>query len=196
MAWLALVLVAAVLCLYAPSAAAQGTTSTSSSSSARPTSVSPAIVPLGGSISAALPVNADRGFIFELAPSELPLTLSLSLCAGPAIASYNTSNTTLLRTELGLSATAARRSTLPRIFISLDPGNKAPAPGQGAAEGWVEGGVGVVQLLAGDASDGAWISLWPPADTRDVTSGTWSVEASAASDDSGEWPHRSHQERR
>lgn len=101
--------------------------------------------------------------------------LSLSICSGPAIPAYNSSNSTLLE-QLGLSATEAQRATLVRVYVSDDPEIQRPGPSDAdkissRRIGYAQGGWTSLELdisKKDDASDQTlYIGVWPPADTRE-----------------------------
>ncbi|ETS62648.1 hypothetical protein PaG_03292 [Moesziomyces aphidis] len=142
-------------------------------------------------------VNATQGAFFNFtlpasAFSEDAKTVtvwtSISLCSGPAIPPYNTSNTTLLQ-SLDRSATEARRSTLAALYISDNVLFQQPGPANASSLdsrhiGYAQGGwtsVEVdVQQSSENSSETLWIGVWPPADTRNTTQGTYQFQVVAS----------------
>ncbi len=142
-------------------------------------------------------VNATQGAFFNFtlpasAFSEDAKTVtvwtSISLCSGPAIPPYNTSNTTLLQ-SLDRSATEARRSTLASLYISDNELFQQPGPANASSLdsrhiGYAQGGwtsVEVdVQQSSENSSETLWIGVWPPADTRNTTQGTYQFQVVAS----------------
>jgi calcium channel MID1 len=112
------------------------------------------------------------------------LFVSASLCSGPSIPPYNISDPDVL-SDLQLSYYQASLATLVRMYVSTDPSNTIP----GAND--LLGKPDDQYLLGGFAQDentvkdppGAWITIWPPADTRNVT-GTWNFTLTASTEGS------------
>ncbi|KAL4401697.1 stretch-activated cation channel Mid1 [Malassezia pachydermatis] len=128
-----------------------------------------------------LNINATDGLFFSFnATRDVPIWVSLSLCNGPGIPAYNTSNKTLLN-ELGLTPFQARVSTLVSVYVSTDAGTQRPGPNHSVLDGqigYAQGGW--TQIVLEDGSDnGAWIGVWPPADARGMT-GSYQVQISAS----------------
>ncbi|KAJ9478874.1 Stretch-activated cation channel MID1 [Pseudozyma hubeiensis] len=107
---------------------------------------------------------------------------------GPAIPPYNTSNSTLLET-LGKSATEARRSTLASLYLSDNELFQLPGPANASVLnskhiGYALGGSTSVQVDVQKQSDNSsqtlWIGVWPPADSRNVTPGTYQFQIVAS----------------
>lgn len=128
-------------------------------------------------VSASLDVNASKPAQFYLdlpfKNASNPLYITATLCDGPEIPAYDVYNTTLLK-HLDRSSIEATVSTLVRIYLSIDQENKSPGPNALQAEPDIEyftGGLATVEDTYREP-DGAWISVWPPEDTRNVT-GTW-----------------------
>lgn len=144
-----------------------------------------------------LDLNATEGvfFNFTLEPTAfsedaktVSVWTSLSLCSGPAIPPYNTSNTTLLE-SIEQSAADARRSTLASLYISDDDAFQRPGPANAssldsrnigyALGGWASLEVDVTQR-SDNSSETLWIGVWPPADSRNVTPGTYQFQIVAS----------------
>lgn len=128
-----------------------------------------------------LDTNATDGLFFAFnTTADLPIWFSLSLCNGPGIPAYNTSNATLLE-ELGLTSFQARVATLVSMYVSTDVGTTRPGPDHSVLDsqiGWAQGGWTQVALKDG-ADKGAWIGVWPPSDPRGVN-GTFEIQISAS----------------
>ncbi|UZJ53074.1 hypothetical protein CBS101457_002394 [Exobasidium rhododendri] len=115
-----------------------------------------------------------------------PLYVSASLCAGPSIEPYNATTTDSLKSEnVTLDSYDASLSTLIHMYVSTSTSNQVPGPNS-------QGGKPDVQYLLGGFAqdmntdtdpDGAWITLWPPTDARNVT-GTWTLTLSASTEGS------------
>ena len=111
-----------------------------------------------------------------------PLYVSASLCSGPAIPAYNTSDSALLK-SLGLGAYEASMATLARMYVSTDTGNQVPGPDSkdgSPDEQYLLGGFARNENTDSDP-DGAWITIWPPEDTRGVT-GSWILSLTASTE--------------
>lgn len=110
------------------------------------------------------------------------LFISASLCSGPAIPPFNITDPDVLE-ALELSSYDASLTTLVRMYVSTDQTNKRPGPND------LSGKPDVQYLLGGFARDenidrepdGAWITIWPPAETRNVT-GTWNFTLTASTE--------------
>ena len=143
-------------------------------------------------------LNATEGafFNFTLPPSAfsdgtdtVTVWTSISLCSGPAIPPYNTSNATVLEL-LDKSATEARRSTLASLYISDNPAFQTPGPANAsvlntkhigyALGGWTSIEVDV-QQPSDNSSTTLWMGVWPPADSRNVTPGVYQFQIVASS---------------
>lgn len=137
-------------------------------------------------VTTVLSLNSDSPARFELsAPfknASQPLYIAASLCSGPGIPPYDIDNSTVLK-ELGMDYFEAMQSTVPTMYISTNAVNKSPGPNN------KEGSPDIAYFLGGLASDvtydrdpdGAWISIYPPADTRNVT-GEWTLVVTASSE--------------
>ena len=78
-------------------------------------------------ISTDLDAAAKQGTFFTFKAAEhVPMYISMSLCSGPEIPAYNTSNQTLLD-QLDMKAEEARTATLVSLYVSDSP--KKPEPG-------------------------------------------------------------------
>ncbi|GAC98558.1 calcium transporter [Pseudozyma hubeiensis SY62] len=157
------------------------------------------IVALNDSITARsrIDLNATQGAFFNFTiPSTafsedvktVTVWTAISLCSGPAIPPYNTSNSTLLET-LGKSATEARRSTLASLYLSDNELFQQPGPANASVLnsrhiGYALGGSTSVQVDVQQQSDNSsqtlWIGVWPPADSRNVTPGTYQFQIVAS----------------
>ncbi|SPO32417.1 related to Calcium influx promoting protein ehs1 [Ustilago trichophora] len=143
-------------------------------------------------------LNATEGafFNFTLPASafsqdskSVTVWTSISICSGPAIPPYNTSNITLLE-SLDKSATQARRSTLASLYISHDSTLQTPGPANAsslnsrhigyALGGWTSIEVDVQQREE-NSSETLWMGVWPPADSRNVTPGVYQFQIVASS---------------
>ncbi|TKY85963.1 hypothetical protein EX895_004788 [Sporisorium graminicola] len=142
-------------------------------------------------------LNATQGafFNFTIPPSAftedaktVKVWTSVSLCSGPAIPPYNTSNTTVLE-QLDMSATDARRSTLASLYISDNDLFQQPGPANASVLnskhiGYALGGSTSVEVDVQQQSDNSsrtlWIGVWPPADSRNVTPGTYQFQIVAS----------------
>ncbi|KAJ1040607.1 hypothetical protein NDA10_000086 [Ustilago hordei] len=142
-------------------------------------------------------LNATQGafFNFTLPPTAFSednrtatVWTSVSLCSGPAIPPYNTSNTTLLE-SIDKTATQARRSTLASLWISDNELFQQPGPANASVLdsnniGYAQGGWTSVEVdvqQSGDnSSETLWIGVWPPADSRNVTPGTYQFQIVAS----------------
>lgn len=138
-------------------------------------------------------LNATQGAFFNFTIPAAAFTnevkvvtvwTSISLCSGPAIPPYNTSNATLLE-SLGLSATEARKSTLASLYVSDSELFQQPGPANGSVLnskhiGHALGGSTSVQVDVEQQSDNSsatlWIGVWPPSDSRNVTPGTYQFQ--------------------
>jgi calcium channel MID1 len=137
-------------------------------------------------VQATLNVNSTTPAQFFLAApfknDSNPLYISASLCSGPAIPPFNTTDPDVLE-ALELSSYDASLTTLVRMYVSTDQANKMPGPNDLNAKPDVQ------YLLGGYAQDenidqepdGAWITIWPPAETRSV-SGTWNLTLTASTE--------------
>ncbi|SJX66232.1 related to Calcium influx promoting protein ehs1 [Sporisorium reilianum f. sp. reilianum] len=142
-------------------------------------------------------LNATQGafFNFTIPPSafsedtnSVKVWTSISLCSGPAIPPYNTSNATVLE-QLDMSATDARRSTLASLYISDNDLFQQPGPANASVLnskhiGFALGGSTSVEVDVQQQSDNSsqtlWIGVWPPADSRNVTPGTYQFQIVAS----------------
>ncbi|WFD25369.1 stretch-activated cation channel mid1 [Malassezia nana] len=109
-----------------------------------------------------------------------PVWVSLSLCNGPGIPAYNTSNSTLLD-EKDKNSKDLRESTLVGLFVSDDASEPRPGPDSGlraSQVGYAQGGWTQVALDKG-SQHGVWIGVWPPSDPRDVQ-GQYEVQLTAS----------------
>lgn len=127
-----------------------------------------------------LDARSDVGAFFTFNATEKDtIYISMSLCRGPEIPAYNTSNSTLLD-ELDLNAEQAQRVTLVGLFVSDKPSIPNPGPKsklsskqvQYAQGGWAK-------LKVENAKQGLWIGVWPPVDARNAT-GTFNAQISAS----------------
>ncbi|MCO5598692.1 hypothetical protein L7F22_052790 [Adiantum nelumboides] len=133
-----------------------------------------------------LSLNSTSPARFQLAApfknATQPLYIAASLCSGPGIPPYDIDNSTVLK-ELGLDYFEAMQSTVPIMYVSTDTANQSPGPGNKL------GSPDIAYFLGGLATDvnydkqpdGAWISIYPPADTRNVT-GEWTLVVTASSE--------------
>lgn len=158
-----------------------------------------AVVALNDSIIARsrIDLNATQGAFFNFTvPSsafsedvkKVSVWTSLSLCSGPAIPPYNTSNSTLLD-ALDKSATDARRSTLASLYVSDNDLYQYPGPANASVLnsrhiGYALGGSTFVQVDVEQQSDNSsetiWIGVWPPEDDRGLPSGTYQFQIVAS----------------
>lgn len=156
-------------------------------------------IPLNDSVIARsrIDLNATHGAFFNFTiPSTAfsednktaTVWTSVSLCSGPAIPPYNTSNATLLE-SLGKSSTDARRSTLASLYISDNDLFQQPGPANASSLnskhiGYAQGGWTSVEVDVRQQSDNSsetlWIGVWPPADSRNVTPGTYQFQIVAS----------------
>ncbi|WFD41981.1 stretch-activated cation channel mid1 [Malassezia psittaci] len=128
-----------------------------------------------------LGMNQTNGLFFMFnTTADTPIYVSLSLCDGPRIPAYNTSNSTLL-SELGLNANQARQVTLVSMFVSPKWSIPRPGPDSGLSSsylGYAQGGWAQVHLPKG-STDGIWIGIYPPLDPRGLD-GIYRVQLSAS----------------
>lgn len=168
--------------------------STSASSSSTTTTTIPAatstLVNMVESMEyqATLDVNSPSPAQFYLAApfknSSNPLYVSASLCSGPAIPPFNVTDSNVL-SELSLSSYEASLVTLPHMYVSTDQANQKPGPNDQTGKPDIQ------YLLGGFAQDentdqdpdGAWITIWPPTETRNVT-GSWTLSIIASTEGS------------
>ncbi|WFD21678.1 stretch-activated cation channel mid1 [Malassezia equina] len=109
-----------------------------------------------------------------------PVWVSMSLCSGPGIPPYNTSNSTLLD-DMNMSAKELRQSTLVGLFVSDQADTQRPGPASNLHSdhiGYAQGGWTQVSLPKG-AQQGAWIGVWPPSDPRNLH-GQYEVQLTAS----------------
>ncbi|WFD35509.1 stretch-activated cation channel mid1 [Malassezia cuniculi] len=172
--------------LSTASIASATTTSTvipTATSSAARVSATAAPVALNDSmpVRTQLNVTGARGAFFTFnTTADVPIYISMSLCSGPEIPAYNTSNSTLLD-ELGLNALQARRATLVGMFVSekssiVRPGPWSNLPSKQIA--YAQGGWASIVLEKG-SKNGIWIGIWPPIDAREAF-GMFSVQIAAS----------------
>ncbi|KAK0565571.1 stretch-activated cation channel mid1 [Tilletia horrida] len=221
----------------APSSSASRTSSVGASASAAPTSASnSAALALLDYVpnQASLQVDAASGIFFSFtipknttvttttaadgtqttakaAPTRL--SVSLSLCSGPAIPPYDLNNNTLVKSlSSSESAAEVRQRTLVRAYwtsssealtalaqssgsgspsggTDIDPTLVAdasrPGPSAQSSSGikgtYLSGGASLIQMsIDRDVDNVFTIGVWPPEDTRDITSGAWPVRAIAS----------------
>lgn len=128
-----------------------------------------------------LNLSDTSGLHFEFTHSlETPVHVSLSLCGGPSIPAYNTSNTTLLA-QLGMNAAQARQATLVSMLVAHRTAQSSPGPHSNlpaAKTAYAQGGWAEIAVPKGK-SDGLWISVYPPLDTRGL-SGAFRTEIVAS----------------
>lgn len=128
-----------------------------------------------------LNMNASDGLFYTFnTTANTPIYISLSVCSGPSIPAYNTSNSTLLN-HLGRNAAEARQSTLVSMYVSDKWNVPRPGPDSGISSsmtGFAQGGWTDVQLKKG-SKDGVWIGVYPPADPRGID-GTYRIQLSAS----------------
>ena len=126
-------------------------------------------------------LDATDGVFFQfMAKPETKLWLSLSLCSGPGIEAYNTSDSDLLK-QLDMSPSEAREATLVAMYVATDGRTKNPGPDSGidsshtghALGGWCE------VVVESGSSDTTFIGIWPPKDTRGQT-GTYTMQLIAS----------------
>ncbi|WFD29524.1 stretch-activated cation channel mid1 [Malassezia sp. CBS 17886] len=125
--------------------------------------------------------NTDGLFFTFNASENVPIYVSLSLCSGPTIAPYNTSNTTLL-SELHMNADTARTATLVSMYVSDNAREQRPSARSDLDAdhiGFAQGGWTQVALPKGVRSGGVWIGLFPPTDARGRT-GAFRVQIAAS----------------
>ncbi|PWN48157.1 hypothetical protein IE53DRAFT_334217 [Violaceomyces palustris] len=128
-----------------------------------------------------LDATSNVGAFFRMeANTSDPIYVSMSICTGPEIPAYNSSNATLVK-QLGLSATQVRRSTLLGLYVSDQPEVPEPGADSGLKSNrfsFAQGGWASVELEKG-SDQGIWIGVWPPVDTRNVT-GTFELRIVAS----------------
>ena len=126
-------------------------------------------------------LDATDGVFFQfVAKPETKLWLSLSLCSGPGIEAYNTSDSDLLK-QLDMSAREAREATLVAMYVATDGRTKNPGPDSGidsSQTGYALGGWCEVVVESG-SSGKTFIGIWPPKDTRGQT-GTYTMQLIAS----------------
>lgn len=119
-------------------------------------------------ISTDLDAAAKQGTFFTFKAAEhVPMYISMSLCSGPEIPAYNTSNQTLLD-QLDMKAEEARTATLVSLYVSDSAKKREPGPRSSLSSdhlGHAQGGWTQVTLPKG-SKDGIWIGIWPPQDPR------------------------------
>ncbi|KAN0065504.1 stretch-activated cation channel mid1 [Thecaphora frezii] len=201
--WTSVILATLLLGLL-PFAGAQATSSPTSSISSTAT-VTPTVTSTSLSIATATPValndstvvrshldlNATSGAFFNFTvpasayafDNTVRTWVSLSLCSGPTINPYNITNTTLLE-SLGMSADEAQAATNVRMYVSSDSNKQQPGPDtDGISSNWkgyAQGGWVALELDVRqrneDSDQPIWIGIWPPADLRNQTSGTYELQ--------------------
>lgn len=128
-----------------------------------------------------LPINATNGLFFKFNTTiNTPIFVSLSLCDGPRIPPYDTSNSTLLN-ELNMNEDEARQATLVSLFVSDKWSIPRPNADSGLSSSLVDyaqGGWAEVQLPKG-SKDGIWIGVFPPTDPRGLD-GVYRIQLSAS----------------
>ncbi|WFD07850.1 stretch-activated cation channel mid1 [Malassezia vespertilionis] len=113
-------------------------------------------------------------------PPNVPVYITLSLCAGPSIPPYNTSDDNLMD-QLGMSADEARQATLVSLYVSDSSNQKKPGPDQGVDKkfvGYAQGGWSEIPVPKG-TKDGLWIGVFPPKDPRGLN-GTYRIQLAAS----------------
>lgn len=154
----------------------QSTTAVRVSATARPVALNDSVA-----VRTNIDVAQKKGAFFTFnATRDTPITLSLSLCIGPDIPPYNTSNKTLMD-ELDMKPQEARKATLVGLFLSDKASDPEPGPGSDLPDSHVahaQGGWTSIHLKNG-AKNGIWIGVWPPADVRGV-SGSFTVQVIAS----------------
>lgn len=169
-----------------PSGTSMGSTASSTVSGAVVATQSPVTLVESAVVSAQISVNSSVPAQFFLAApfknSTGTLYVTATLCNGPGVPSYDVDNSTLLQ-ELGMGWWAARTSTLPRLYLSTDAANKVPGPGATQGDPDLEYFFGGQATIADTTKqrDGAWITVWPPMNTRNVT-GEWDFLVAASSE--------------
>lgn len=130
-------------------------------------------------------LNAKTSSSSSSTGDSTPVYVTLSLCSGPDIQPYNTTNRTLLE-DLELSSEDSKKSTRVRLYVSDSADNTSPGPDNlpsgggmtGNGIGFAYGGYTTIELRDG-ADDGVWIGVWPPVDTRGLT-GTFGLQVQAS----------------
>ena len=154
----------------------QSTTAMRVSATARPVALNDSVA-----VRTNIEATQKKGAFFTFnATRDTPISLSLSLCTGPDIPPYNTSNKTLLD-ELGMKPQNARQSTLVGLFLSDKASDPEPGPNSHLPDSHVayaQGGWANIHLKNG-AKNGIWIGVWPPADIRGAT-GLFTVQVTAS----------------
>ncbi|WFD46418.1 stretch-activated cation channel mid1 [Malassezia furfur] len=128
-----------------------------------------------------LPINATNGLFFKFNTTiNTPIFVSLSLCDGPRIPPYNTSNSTLLD-NLKMDEDEARQATLVSLFVSDKWSIPRPNADSGLSSSlidYAQGGWAEVKLPKG-SKDGIWIGVFPPTDPRGLD-GVYRIQLSAS----------------
>lgn len=154
----------------------QSTTAVRVSATARPVALNDSVA-----VRTNIDLAQKKGAFFTFnATRDTPITLSLSLCIGPDIPPYNTSNKTLMD-ELDMKPQEARKATLVGLYLSDEASEPEPGPNSDLPDSHVahaQGGWASIHLKDG-AKNGIWIGVWPPADIRGVT-GLFTVQVIAS----------------
>lgn len=128
-----------------------------------------------------LNLNDKGGLFFTFNTTvNIPIFISLSLCDGPRIPPYNTSDSDVLD-ELDMNEAEARHSTLVSMHVS-DKGS-IPRPGPNSNipseyRGYAQGGWTEVVLEKG-SKNGVWIGVYPPYDARGMA-GSYRIQLAAS----------------
>lgn len=128
-----------------------------------------------------LPIKSGSGLFFTFnTTANKPIYISLSLCDGPRIPAYNTSNSTLLD-DLHMNENEARQATLVSMYVSDKWSIPRPGPESDLSQsmiGFAQGGWTEVMLAKG-SKNGVWIGVYPPRDARGMD-GTYRFQLSAS----------------
>lgn len=128
-----------------------------------------------------LMINASDGLFYTFnTTKDKSVWISLSLCQGPGIPAYNTSDQDLLD-RLDKSADEAQHMTLVSMYVSRDKSNPRPGPKTSSSSKYVvyaQGGWTQISLSKG-SDQGVYIGVWPPEDPRNV-SGEYVIQMTAS----------------
>lgn len=116
-----------------------------------------------------LDLDAQNGIFFRFnSRRNKKQWISLSLCNGPGIEAYNTSDENLLN-HLDMKAHEVSTLTLVSMYVSTGSSIKTPGPSTKLADSnkkFAQGGWAQVVLGESDRDDMTYIGIWPPQHTR------------------------------